>query len=385
MKIYKAYKFRMYPKIEERIIINSFLGASRFIYNYFLNKKDELYKSTKENYNLNDMKKDVKNLHNEYPWLEGIDSIILRTTLEDLDRAYTNFFEKRASHPKFKCKNNHDTYRTVCIRSIRNGKEYSNIKVDLKNRMIKLPKLNEIKIRGYRKLKEFDKKIVNATVSKVAGKYYVSVVCEEEVENLLVKTQKVVGIDIGVKNIITTSDGEKIKTSSIKKYEKRLEKLNQKLARQKIGSKNFLKTKVMIQRVYEKIRNTRKYYTHKITSKLAYEYDMVVCETLKVKEMIENNTKTLKKNIINSTFYEIVRQITYKMKWKGKKLVNINTYYPSSQICSHCGSKNKEVKDLSVRVYDCPNCGYKLDRDINASINILWEGICKMLKEKKCI
>ena len=101
--------------------------------------------------------------------------------------------------------------------------------------------------------------------------------------------------------------------------------------------------------------------------------------------MIENNTKTLKKNIINSNFYEIVRQITYKMKWKGKKLVNINTYYPSSQICSHCGSKNKEVKDLSVRVYDCPNCGHKLDRDINASINILWEGICKMLKEKKCI
>ena len=184
---------------------------------------------------------------------------------------------------------------------------------------------------------------------------------------------------IGVKNIITTSDGEKIgKMPRIKKYEKRLEKLNQKLARQKIGSKNFLKTKIMIQRVYEKIKNTRKYYTHKVTSKLRDEYDAIVCETLKVKEMIENNTKTLKKNIINSNFYEIIRQIIYKMKWKGKKCININTYYPSSQICSRCGSKNKDVKDLSVRVYECPNCGYELDRDINASINILWEGIPKI-------
>jgi len=370
----------MYPEIEDRIIINSFLGASRFIYNYFLNKKDELYKSTKENYNLGDMKKDVKNLHSEYPWLESIDSIILRTALEDLDRSYTNYFEKRAEHPRFKCKNNHDTYRTVCIRSIKNGIEYSNIKVDLKNKTIKLPKLNEIKIKGYRKLKVFDKKIINATVSKVAGKYYVSVVCEEEIKDDLVKVQKVVGIDIGVKNIVTTSSGEKIdKMPSIRKYEKRLEKLNQKLARQKIGSNNFLKTKIMIQRVYEKIRNTRKYYIHNITSKLASEYDAVVCETLKVKEMIENNTKTLKKNIINSSFYEIVRQITYKMKWKGKKCININTYYPSSQICSRCGSKNKEVKDLSVRVLECSNCGCNIDRDINASINILWEGVPKIL------
>ena len=186
----------------------------------------------KENYNLDDMKKDIKKIQNEYPWLENIDSIILRKALEDLDRAYANYFENRAEHPRFKCKNNHDTYRTVCTRSIKDGIEYSNIKIDLKNKTIKLPKLKEIKIKGYRKLKVFDKKIINATVSKVAGKYYVSVVCEEEIKDDLVKVEKVVGIDIGVKNIVTTSSGEKIdKMPSIRKYEKRLEKLNQKLAK----------------------------------------------------------------------------------------------------------------------------------------------------------
>lgn len=385
MKIYKAYKFRMYPNNEIKSKLNSFIGTSRFIYNYYLDKKDRYYNELKINYNIKDMKKDVKYLNNNYEWLKEVDSCILRTTIDDLDRSYTNFFEKRSNHPNYKSRNNHDTYRTVAIRSSYKGNDYCNIKVDLEKRIIKLPKLPNIKIRGYRNLKTFnDKKIINVTISKEANKYYASVLVEENIVERPFILNKAVGIDLGVKNLVITSDG--IKYNAMKKielYEKKIKGLNKWLSRCEKGSKNREKVKIKLQRVYQKLRNARKNYCNIITNEIVKENDLIVTETLSIKEMIENSQyKTFRKKIIDSSLNEIIRKIRYKSKWQNKRLIELNKYYASSQICNHCGNKNKEIKDLSIREWECNNCYNINDRDINASLNIEYEGIIKYYKEQ---
>ena len=384
MIIYKAYKFRMYPNIEQIITLNKFLGSTRFIYNYFLNQKDKRYKELNINYNLKDMCSDLKLLYNDYPWLKEIDSCALRTTLFNLDDAYTRFFKKQTEHPRFKNRNSKNSYRTNCIRSSYKDNNYSNIKVDLINKTIKLPKIDEITIKGYRNLKDFsNKKIINATISKVANKYYVSVLVEEDIEVKDCILRYAIGIDLGVKNIISTSDGIKYKAmSNIKRIEKKLKGLNRWLSRSKKGSNNRRKIINKIQRINEKLRNMRKYYIHLITTNIVKENDLIVTEDLKVKDMIINSNKNLNKLITNTSMSEIIRQLEYKTKWSNRILIKVDTYYPSSQICSTCGNINKELKDLSIREYKCSKCGNTIDRDINASINILFEGVTKYYKEQ---
>ena len=380
--MYKAYKFRMYPTRDAQAKLNSFMGTSRFIYNYYLNERINRYKNEKLSYSLWDMKKDLKLLQEKYKWLKDVDGCLLRTTLDDLDRAYSNFF-KDSGFPRFKSKNHHDTYRTVCIRSSHKDNNYSNIKVDLERRVIKLPKIEEIKIRGYRNLKLFDKKIINATISKEANKYYVSVLAEEEDTNNELSLNSAVGLDLGIKNLVVTSDGIKYEAmKKINRFEKKIKGLNRWLSRTKKESNNRRKVIAKIQRVNMKLRNIRKYYTHLITTKLVRNHDLIVAEKLQVKEMIENSKTFLKKSIANSVFSEIIRQLKYKAKWNNKKFIQIDKYYPSSQECCHCGERNKELKDLSIREWECKSCGSLNDRDINASINILYEGVKKYYREQ---
>ena len=384
MKIYKTYKFRMYPSIEQIISLNKFLGSTRFIYNYFLNQKDKKYNELNINYNIKDMCSDLKLLYNGYPWLKEIDSCALRTTLFNLDDAYTRFFNEQNEHPRFKNRNSKNSYRTNCIRSSYKGNNYSNIKVDIINRTIKLPKLEEITIKGYRKLKDFsNKKIINATISKVGNKYYASVLVEEDIEVKEYILRYAIGIDLGVKNIISTSDGIKYKAmNNIKRIEKKLKGLNRWLSRSMKGSNNRKKIINKIQRVNEKLRNMRKYYIHLITTNIIKENDLIITENLNIKNMLKNSNKNLNKLITNTSMGEIIRQLEYKTKWSNKRLIKVDTYYPSSQMCSSCGNINKSLKDLSIREYKCKKCGNIIDRDINASINILFEGITKYYKEQ---
>ena len=374
MVVNKAYKFRIYPNEKQKIFINKCIGSSRFVYNYYLNKKEELYKN-KVSLSLKEMKKDLIPLKVEYPWLKEIDSCALGNSLEDLDRAYLNFYNG-SGHPKMKKKNINNTYKTNCIRGTYKNSNYSNIKIDLINKEITLPKMGKVKIRGYRKLKDFPYKIFNATISKVANKYYVSLSVEEEIETKPFIPRYIVGLDLGVKDLVVTSDGIKYKSlENIKKYERKIKGYNKALARSKKGSNNRKKIIIKLQRYYEKLRNARKYYIHLITSNITKENDIIVCETLKVKEMIEKGKHHLSKYVANSSFGEIIRQLEYKSKWNNKKLIKINTYYPSSQICSVCGNRKKELKDLNIRKFVCEKCFNEIDRDINASINILMEGI----------
>ena len=382
MKIYKAYKFIMKPKEEQKQILNSFLGSKRFIYNNYLTKKEKHVKE-KIPFSLNDMKKNLLTLKQEYPWLDEIDSCILRKTLEDLDNGYKRFYKKQGEKPKYKKKDYKESYRTICNRSMYNDKLYASIKVDLENKTIKLPKLEEIKIKGYRKLNSFPYKILNATVSKEIGKYYVSVCVEEEIPSINFIPNNIIGIDVGIKDLIVCSDGIKYsKIRGIEVQERRIKGLQKSLARCEKESNNRKKIKNKIARCYQKIKNMRKYYIHEITTKLVRENDIIVTETLKVKEMIMKGKNNLSKHISNASLSEIIRQLIYKTKWYSKKLYQVSTYYPSSQICSHCGIQSREVKDLNIRVWECPSCNSINDRDLNASINIMDKGLEMFMKEQ---
>ena len=373
MKIYKAYKFRLYPTEEQRILIHKTFGCSRFVYNYYLNyqKENGVKKSSS-------LCKDLKELEKNHEYFKEVDSCALRCAIFDLEDSLNNFFAKRSGYPRFKSKFARQSYRTSCIRSTYKGKEYSNIDVDLLTRNIKLPKLGKVKIRGYRNKERIEGKIINATISKdTTNKYYVSVLVEEDllVEKVITPTS-IVGIDLGIKDLVVTSDG--IKYSNLKvlmKYEKRLKRLQKELSRREKGSKNYLKTKEKIARVHAKIKNYRKHYLNDIANEIVNDHDIIVTESLLVKDMFKDKKKAFNKSLSDACVSTLRSLIEWKCKIKGKIYYKINTYYPSSQICSHCGYKNSKLKDLSIREYDCPKCGLHNDRDINASLNILFEGL----------
>ncbi len=372
MKIYRAYKFRLYPINEQRILIHKTFGCSRFVYNYYLNyqKENGVQKSF-------DLCKNLKELEKNYEYLKEVESSTLRCSIFDLEDGFNNFFAKRSGYPKFKSKFARQSYRTSCIRSTYKDKEYSNIELDLLTRFIKLPKLGKVKIRGYRDKNIIEGRIINATISKDAtNKYYVSVLVEEDILIEKVTPTSIVGIDLGIKDLVITSDGVKYGNKKVlAKYEKKLKRLQRKISRQVKGSKNYLKTKEKIARVHAKIKNYRKHYLNDIANEIVNEHDIIVTESLLVKDMFKDKRKAFNKSLSDAAVSTLGSLIEWKCKVKGKFYYKINTYYPSSQICSRCGYKDSKLKDLSIREYDCPKCGSHNDRDINASLNILFEGL----------
>ena len=372
MKIYKAYKFRLYPTNDQRGVINRILGCKRFVYNYYLN-----YLKDNNGINRFDLHKDLPKLKEENEFLKEVDSTVLCSAVDDLCKAFNDYYAKRKGYPKFKNRFSKQSYRTSCVRSICKEKEYSNIEVDLLTRDIKLPKLGKVNIRGFRNKGRIEGKILNATISReTTNKYYVSVLVEEDILIEKVTPISIVGIDLGIKDLVVTSDGIKYSNEKVLvKYEKRLKRLQRKLSRQVKGSKNYLKTKEKIARVHAVIKNYRKHYLNDIANEIVDEHDIIVTEDLKVKDMFKDKKKAFNKSLSDACVSTLRSLIEWKCKIKGKIYYKINTYYPSSQICSHCGYKNSKLKDLSIREYDCPKCGVHNDRDINASLNILVEGL----------
>ena len=369
--MYKAYKFRLYPNDNQKILINKTFGCTRFIYNHFLNKcKEEKFIKAY------DMCKELKELVLDYPFLKEVDSMALRCSVFNLEDSYKNYFSKRSAYPSFKNKFSKQSYRTNCITSVYKNKKYSNIKIDIKEKMIKVPKLGLVKIRGYRNLNELTDRIINITIEKEkTNKYYVSVITkkEEEIPKKITPTS-IVGIDLGIKDLVVTSDGEKYHNpKEINKREKRLKRMQRKLCRQVKGSNNYNKTKEKIARIHSKIKNSRKHNIITIANKIVKEHDIIVSEKLNVKKMSSNHK--LAKNILDVSFNKICELLKWKAKLLGKYYYQVDTYYPSSKICSHCDNKTEITNDLKVRMWECENCGNTNDRDINASINIMFEGI----------
>jgi putative transposase len=365
----KAFKFRLYPNKEQTMILSKTFGSCRYVYNYYLNKRIESYKENKQSMNYNACSADLTNLKQQLPWLKEIDKFALQNSLKDLDKAYQNFFReikkgnKEQGFPKFKSKHNHEqAYRTT----------FTNNNIEVKEGKIKLPKLGLVKIA---QSQDIQGRILNCTITKsCSGKYFVSVCCTDVEIEKYKQNNNTIGLDLGIKEFATTSDGEVIENPKyLTKFEKKLKREQKKLSRKQKGSKNRNKQRVKLNKIHEKVTNQRTDFLQKLSTRLIKENQIICLEDLSVKNMVKNHN--LAKSISDVSWSEFVRMLQYKALWQDRIIQKVDKFYASSQTCSECGYKNTETKDLSIRQWECPECHAQHDRDVNAAINIRNEGL----------
>ena len=357
-KIYKAYKFRIYPTKIQIDFLNKQFGAVRFIYNYFLNQRDTQFKETGKSDSYYAQTKALKLMkgQEEFKWLKEINSQTCQQALQCLDAAYLKFFRKETAFPRFKKKKN---YQSFCVPQ--------HFKILEKG--IIIPKLkSQIKCKFHR---EIIGEVKSLTISKTPiGKYFVSILVEQENEYKQTSEGKI-GIDLGIKDFVTLSDRTKYSFSISKKI-KKLKKLQHYYSKKQKDSKRKEKLRLRIARLNEKIVNSRLDFQHKLSNKLTNEYQTICLESLKIRNMMKNHK--LAKAIGEASWYSFVNMLQYKGKWKGCDIIQIDQFYPSSKTCSICNWKKEDLK-LSDRSWTCPNCGTEHDRDINAAKNILTYGL----------
>lgn len=363
----RAYKFRIYPSKEQRILLAKTFGCARFVYNHYLDVRKSKYESGKETFNFYACCRDLTALkaNDKYAWLKEVDSVALQSALKDLDIAYQNFFRRvkqgdKPGFPRFKSKHdNHRSYKTK-------------MNIKLFDKSIQLPKLGLVECRISRQVKG---RILSATVSQApSGKYFVSLCCTDVEIPQMPKTGNNIGIDVGLKEFAISSNGNKYANHRyLSKSTKKLVRLQKALSRKQKDSANRSKARKKLARAYEKVSNQRQDFLHKLSTQLVMEYDVICIEDLQVRNMVRNHK--LARSIADASWSEFARQLKYKSEWYGKTLVRIDKFYPSSQTCGVCGGVNPQTRDLSVREWTCPICGAHHYRDINAANNILREGL----------
>lgn len=360
--MFKSIKVKLYPNRVQCCLMNQIFGCCRFIYNKGLEKREKDYKKKKKTgyaqtcKMLTGLKRNKK-----YVFLKEVDSTALQQSLRDLDRAYVNFFEKRAKHPRFKVKH-------ASCQSYRTSKINNNIRIE--GKYIRLPKVGFVKIRQTVK----NVNILNVTVERLpSGKYFAVLTVKFEPKPRPNKGGQI-GIDLGIKHYYTDSNRHVVENpKSLKQSLKQLARAQRSLSRKIKQSKNFVKQRKHIAIIYEKVFNRRNDFLQKLSSTLINENQVICIEDLSVTNMIKN--KRLAREISDAAWRTFRYMLEYKSDWYGNNLVVIPTFYPSSQLCSTCGFKNPEVKNLAVRTWTCPQCSTKHDRDYNASLNILRCGL----------
>ena len=362
--MFKAIKIRLYPNKSQCCLIEQTLGCCRLIYNKGLEKRVSDYKNgVKTNYyQTSKMLTELKKT-DEFAFLKTCDSVALQTSLKDLDKAFKNFFEKRAKYPRFKSKHNHrQSYRTL---NNNNGRS-----VRIEDKHIKLPKVGWVKIRQTVK----NANIRYATVIKApSGKYFVVLTVEFEPKPRPNNGGQV-GIDVGIHSYYTDSNGIAVENpKNLKKSLEQLARAQRSLSRKVKNSHNFEKQRVKVAIIHEKVCNRRNDFLQKLSSTLISENQVVCVEGLRVANMLKNHH--LAREISDASWGAFHRMLEYKSDWYGNNLVVISTFYPSSQLCSHCGFQNSKVKNLAIRKWTCPKCGILHDRDFNSSVNILKCGL----------
>jgi len=377
MQVNSAYKFRIYPNEEQKVLLSKHFGCVRFTWNYFLNQRKEYYLKNKEeieakrikgNLNYYDNAKELTLLKKkeEYKWLNECNSQSLQACLKHLDSAYKMFFRKTHKFPQFKSKDKKQSFTIPQHFKIENNKIY-------------FPKFKEgIKVKSHRRL---EGKFVVATLSKnPKGSYYIAIITKKEIEAKKELTTQV-GIDLGIKDFAILSNGKVYQNQkSLRKQESKLKFLQQRLSKKVKGSTNRSKARKRVSALHQKIRNSRIDYIHKISNEITNENQVICLENLAVANMMKNHK--LAKSIADVSWHEFKRQLEYKCKWKGRDLIIIDRFFPSSKTCNSCGFVNSDLT-LKDRTWKCPSCNTDLDRDLNASKNILMQGILKLNSTKE--
>lgn len=374
MQIHRAYKVEIDPNKYQRTLLRKHAGAARWAYNWGLQRKISAYKETKKSLNnfalqreLNKLKK-LPQEEGGVPWMYQVSKCAPQEALRDLDKAYSNFFRSckkgsgKKGFPKFKSKH----------KSSNSFRLTGTIKTVLGGRYLQLPRLGKIKLkeRGYLPSPSTSVKILSATVSERAGRWFVSLLVKEEIPDPKPqpKVKVVVGVDVGIKTLATTSERAAYQNpKALYKAAKKLRKLQKALSRKQKGSKNREKARARVAKAFFKVSCVRSDAIHKSTTSILRGADVVVIETLNVKGMLKN--RKLARALSDASLSEFHRQIRYKAEWKGIEVVEAPRFYPSSKTCSGCGNVKQDLK-LSDRTYRCGSCGLEIDRDLNAALNL---------------